>query len=88
MQHSKAILLFVLLQTITLIGVAQKDTEAIHLQLQNNQANFSSTLRPLQQTAGAPEAFYSYFWEFGDGNFSFRENPTHIFADTDRKSVV
>lgn len=87
MQQSKAILLFVLLQTITLIVVAQKDTEAIHLQLQNNQANFSSTLRPLHQTAGAPEAFYSYFWELGDGNFSFRENPTHVYADTGTYNV-
>lgn len=43
---------------------------------------FSAQLRPLQQIAGAPEAFYTYFWEFGDGGFSFDENPTHLYKDS------
>lgn len=37
---------------------------------------------PLQQIAGAPEAHYSYFWEFGDGEYSFEENPVYAYADT------
>ena len=36
---------------------------------------------PLDQIPGAPEAFYEYFWEFGDGSYSFEENPTHIYKD-------
>ena len=36
----------------------------------------------MQQIAGAPEAFYSYYWEFGDGQFSFEEKPKHVYRDT------
>jgi hypothetical protein len=81
----KAILLLILMQTMILIANGQRvDTSAanINLQLTNNQAYFSSTLRPLQQIAGAPEAFYSYYWEFGDGQFSFEEKPRHNYRDT------
>lgn len=42
---------------------------------------FSSSLRPLLQIAGAPEPFYTYFWEFGDGSFSFEKEPTHSFLN-------
>ncbi|MFZ1786162.1 MAG: PKD domain-containing protein [Ferruginibacter sp.] len=79
----KAILLVMLMQTMFFIAMGQRiDTATINLQLNNNQANFSSTLRPLQQVAGAPEAFYSYYWEFGDGQFSFEEKPVHNYRDT------
>ena len=44
--------------------------------------SFSSLLRPLRQIAGAPEPFYTYFWEFGDGHFSFEKDPQHVFPDT------
>ena len=85
MHHKKAILLLVLMQTMIFIAIGQRiDTSAavINLQLTNNQARFGSVLRPLQQIAGAPEAFYSYYWEFGDGHFSFEENPKHVYRDT------
>ena len=81
----KAILLLMLMQTMMLIANGQRidtSTANINLQLINNQANFSSVLRPLQQIAGAPDAFYSYFWEFGDGQFSFEEKPKHVYRDT------
>jgi len=81
----KAILLLILMQTMMFIAMGQRiDTSNanINFQLTNNQANFSSILRPLQQVAGAPEAFYSYFWEFGDGHFSFEEKPKHVYRDT------
>ncbi len=83
--RKKAILLFALMQTMILIAMGQRidtSTVNINVQLANNQANFSSVLRPLQQIAGAPEAFYSYYWEFGDGQFSFEEKPKHIYRDT------
>lgn len=41
---------------------------------------FAPQFPPLQQIAGAPEAYYSCFWEFGDGHFSFEENPMHAYA--------
>ncbi|MEP7238478.1 MAG: PKD domain-containing protein [Ferruginibacter sp.] len=81
----KAILLLLLMQTMIFIAKGQRlDTSAANItfQLTNNQANFSSVLRSLQQIAGAPEAFYSYFWEFGDGQFSFEEKPKHTYRDT------
>lgn len=43
---------------------------------------FSSILRPLRQIAGAPEPFYTYFWEFGDGAFSFEKEPAHFYMDS------
>ncbi len=85
MHQRKAILLLALMQTMTAIVTGQRiDTTAaiIDLQVKNNQAVFSSTLRPLHQIAGAPETFYSYYWEFGDGHFSFEENPKHVYKDT------
>ena len=33
----------------------------------------------LQQKAGAPQAFWTYYWEFGDGAFSFENNPLHTY---------
>ncbi len=45
-------------------------------------ARFSAKTPPLGQIAGAPPAYYSYFWEFGDGQFSFEENPIHIYPHT------
>ena len=81
----KAILLLILMQTMMFIANGQRiDTSSsnINLQLTNNQASFNALLRPLQQIAGAPEAFYSYYWEFGDGQFSFEEKPKHNYRDT------
>ncbi|MCC6459790.1 MAG: PKD domain-containing protein [Saprospiraceae bacterium] len=40
---------------------------------------FTAQMPALSQVAGAPEAFYTCFWEFGDGSFSFEENPTHRY---------
>lgn len=54
----------------------------IEVGLENNRASLSAVLRPLRQIAGAPEAFYTYFWEFGDGTFSFAPQPVHHFKDT------
>lgn len=34
---------------------------------------------PLRQIAGAPKAYYSYFWEFGDGKFSKQKEPKHTY---------
>lgn len=35
----------------------------------------------LNQIAGAPKAFYTHYWEFGDGNYSKDENPKHIYKE-------
>lgn len=54
----------------------------IHVDQQENKAAVKAELRPLRQIAGAPEAFYSYYWEFGDGTFSFAAQPEHHYKDT------
>lgn len=54
----------------------------INHKTENGVVNFSAVLRPLRPIAGAPEPFYTYFWEFGDGQFSFEKEPSHTYADT------
>ncbi len=44
--------------------------------------HLSAILRPLRQTVGAPPAFYTYFWEMGDGRFSFDKEPVYAYRDT------
>jgi PKD repeat protein len=70
-----------------MIGTANaqiNDTTAagIEPQIENNQVKFGAALRPLRQIAGAPASFYSYFWEFGDGSYSFEKEPVHVYKDT------
>jgi len=79
MHLKKAIRLLLVMQTMIFIAKGQ---DTINVQIKNNQASFNSVLRPLQPIAGAPEPFYSYYWEFGDGHFSFEENPKHVYRDT------
>ena len=72
---------------LCMIGTAHaqiNDTAAagIDPQIENNQVKFSAIVRPLRQIAGAPESFYSYFWEFGDGSYSFEKKPVHVYKDT------
>lgn len=55
----------------------------IHHKTENGITKFTSGLRPLRAIAGAPAPFYTYFWEFGDGGFSFEESPSHIFSRYD-----
>ncbi|MES2455235.1 MAG: hypothetical protein V4594_06840 [Bacteroidota bacterium] len=43
---------------------------------------FRPELRALRPIAGAPEPFYTYFWEFGDGGYSFEKEPEHVFPDS------
>lgn len=54
----------------------------INHKVESDGIKFSSVLRPLRQIAGAPEPFYTYFWEFGDGSFSFEKEPLHFFSDS------
>lgn len=53
----------------------------INYTTENGVTKFTSELRPLRQIAGAPAPFYTYFWEFGDGGFSFEKDPFHIYKD-------
>ncbi|MEO8773594.1 MAG: PKD domain-containing protein [Gelidibacter sp.] len=48
-------------------------------EVKNNAIQFTPQTPTLEQIAGAPKAFYSYFWEFGDGTYSKEENPQHTY---------
>ena len=43
---------------------------------------FTPLLPPQIPMQGAPEPpSYEFFWEFGDGSFSFEEQPEHTYSD-------
>ncbi|MEC3905869.1 PKD domain-containing protein [Tamlana sp. 2201CG12-4] len=44
-----------------------------------NQVNFTPETPALNQIAGAPKAFYTHYWEFGDGHYSTEETPKHTY---------
>ena len=71
--------------TILKAQVLPSDTvpAVIHHKTENGITKFTAELRPLRGIAGAPAPFYTYFWEFGDGGFSFEESPSHIFTRYD-----
>ncbi|GAB3927492.1 DUF7849 domain-containing protein [Mucilaginibacter myungsuensis] len=52
-----------------------------------NSVKFGSKLRELRGVAGAPAPFFTYFWEFGDGTFSFEKEPLHLYPDTGKFDV-
>lgn len=58
------------------------------IRMSGNRLEVQPQLPPLQQIAGAPPAFYDYYWEFGDGQFSFEEAPVHFYQDTTEKEVL
>jgi hypothetical protein len=54
-----------------------------------NSYQFTADLTPLTTLPGsATAAYYSYFWEFGDGTYSRDENPDHYFAITPPHEVL
>ena len=63
----------------------EKDTiipKAVIVPLQEGNTFYFDSEKPaLNQIAGAPKAFYSYFWEFGDGHFSTKEKPKHTYKN-------
>ncbi len=54
----------------------------ISYEINGNQVVYGAEMPPLNQIAGAPKAFYTYYWEFGDGNYSFKEKPVHRYASS------
>ena len=54
--------------------------KAVIVPIQNkNTFLFKSEKPALNQIAGAPKAFYSYYWEMGDGNYSTKAEPQHTY---------
>jgi hypothetical protein len=55
---------------------------------ENGGLRFTPHYPPLVQLAGAPPAFYTYYWEFGDGSYSFEERPWHAYAQAGEYEVI
>lgn len=56
-------------------------TAEIIYSINGNKVSFNPETPELNQIAGAPKAFYTYYWEFGDGNYSFQEQPSHTYKN-------
>ncbi|AMC11542.1 hypothetical protein Lupro_09800 [Lutibacter profundi] len=68
-----------LAQTIEKDTVTRNAT--IVYSVDENKVSFNPKTPELNQIAGAPKAFYTYFWEFGDGNYSFEKQPIHTYKN-------
>ncbi|WP_435263952.1 PKD domain-containing protein [Tenacibaculum sp. nBUS_03] len=79
------LLFYVMLFSIVLL--AQKKikndtitrTAIIKYDMLGNELILTPQTPPLKQIAGGPPAFYSFYWEFGDGKYSKEKQPKHIY---------
>src|SRR5690606_6844339 len=67
-------------QTITSDTITRE--AIIGYDIHGNTVSFNPENPPLIPIAGAPKPFYTHYWEFGDGNYSFEEKPTHAYKET------
>ncbi len=56
-------------------------TTTIEYKTNGNELFFTPHPPVLNQISGAPKAFYTYYWEFGDGHFSTEEKPKHVYKN-------
>jgi hypothetical protein len=71
----------------TLKGDTTQRESHITYSQDENRVNFSAITPPLEQIQGAPLAFYTFYWELGDGNYSFDPNPKHTYKKTGEHKV-
>ena len=75
----------VLLPFLCISQIQSNDTTRIApitYDIQGSYVTYGAEMPPLNQIAGAPKAYYTYYWEFGDGSYSFKKNPTHRYKKT------
>ncbi|ADR23696.1 hypothetical protein MATR_24480 [Marivirga tractuosa] len=63
-------------QSDTLVREAKIESTVL-----SNIVKFGVDTPPLIQISGAPKGYYTFFWEFGDGEFSQEENPEHTYKE-------
>ncbi|HMH22966.1 MAG TPA: PKD domain-containing protein [Puia sp.] len=77
-----ALILFLSLAISGICKAQDSIPPEIRVEERGDSMHFSAQLRPLRQIAGAPASFYTYFWELGDGRFSFDKEPLYSYRDT------
>ena len=82
--YFKVVGIFLFCQLINAQSI-EKDTitrtASIVYTVNGNKVSFNSDTPELNQIAGAPKAFYTYYWEFGDGDYSFEKEPIHVYKN-------
>lgn len=56
-------------------------TATIKTSVTGNSVILTPETPTLNQIAGAPKAFYTFYWEFGDGNYSTKKTPEHTYKN-------
>ncbi len=84
MKHLIAIILtvFAVVLCYSQENIAKDTTQriaTIEHKFEGNQVKFTPNAPELNQIAGAPKAFYTNYWEFGDGTYSKENNPTKTY---------
>lgn len=59
----------------------------IETQVLDKSFKFSPVIRPLVPIPGGRQAYYTYLWDFGDGNFSTSESPEHQYENPGQYDV-
>ncbi len=82
----KNILMFSCLLVVIISSAQVKNdtlqrTATIGIDVNGNLISVRPETPPLQQIAGAPTAFYTYYWEFDDGSYSMEKEPKHTYKN-------
>ncbi|GAA4939218.1 hypothetical protein GCM10023314_09870 [Algibacter agarivorans] len=56
-------------------------TATIKANVNGNTVVLTPETPSLNQIAGAPKAFYTHYWELGDGHYSTEESPKHVYKN-------
>ena len=85
----RRLLILLLFNILTIAGYGQTDTSLTPIDTFQSKIEiveidgkyiFKPILRPLVQVPGGRSPYYTYLWDFGDGNFSTQAEPTHQYA--------
>ncbi|MBU2927901.1 PKD domain-containing protein [Winogradskyella psychrotolerans] len=87
--------LFYIFFSFSVYGFAQQDiatdttrgTATIEHKTNGSETEFKANAPQLNQIAGAPKAFYTNFWEFGDGTFSKALEPKKTYKKNGEYTV-